>query len=235
MPRSTRASVAAVPSPPVTKTTAAAGKAVAAKKKKKKTRPAAATTTTTSTTTTTTTVAAQQEEKKNVATTSNKKKKRKSSATPSTQSVYDMVGQPRVYTQAEVTAMSPEELTAAINREAVRLLHSKEGVSATIIPFTGDRLRNNPFATALLANVPDDRYKPDNVWRVKANGEIEFAEWLWRVGTAPAMNRFAHNYSSTKKPSDPEFPIEAFAEQRRRVRNRGHKRKGHDREREAKK
>jgi len=228
MPRSTRASVAAVPSPPVARTTTAAGKAVAAKKKKKKTRTAAATTSTT--------VATQQEDKKNIATASTKKKKkRKSSATPSTQSVYDMVGQSRVYTQAEVTAMSPEELTAAINREAVRLLHSEEGVSATIIPFTGDRLKNNPFATALLADVPDDRYKPDNVWRVKANGEIEFAEWLWRVGTAPAMNRFAHNYSSTKKPSDPEFPIEAFAEQRRRVRNRGHKRKGHDRERDAKK
>lgn len=147
-------------------------------------------------------------------------------------SVYDMVGAPKVYTHAEVTRMSPEQLTDAINREAVRLLHTKDAITKTTIPFKGDQLRNNPFATALLAEVPDERYKQANVWRTKADGSIEFAEWLWRVGTVRAINRFAANYDSTKKPSDPAFPREEFGRQLRQVRNRGHKRKGHERERE---
>ena len=74
------------------------------------------------------------------------------------------------------------------------LLQTTKAATKTTIPFDGNPLRN-PFAKALMSEVPSDMYTPRNVWTMGANGTIAFQPWLWRFCSACALNRLVEYYN----------------------------------------
>lgn len=124
------------------------------------------------------------------------------------------------YTRQEVMSMNRLELTDAINRQACLLLENERVATRSLLPMGGDE-PDNPYAEALLVDVPGDLYQPENVWS-RHGQRIEFQPWLWRLGTTKAINCYAKQYAQRHGPDS--FPLHEFTMQRRRLGNRVHKR-----------
>lgn len=134
-------------------------------------------------------------------------------------------------TAEEVTALDAQQLTDILNKDAETLL-GKRARSKTTIPFDGATM-NNPYAAALTHQVPLNLYVPNNVFHRDAQRNVVFEPWLWRLGTTPAMNAYAKHYNTINgalENGTKAFPIDEWNSQKRRVRNRGYKRRQRERE-----
>ena len=132
----------------------------------------------------------------------------------------------KVLAVSDVTKLTKQQLTDIINQDAEAVL-GKGSRSKTTIPFDGG-IKNNPYALALTHRVPLNIYRPDNVWKRDAQGNVTFKPWLWRFGTTPAANKYIRNYNAVNcqgnAAADNAFPADEFNRQKRTARNRQYKR-----------
>ena len=128
----------------------------------------------------------------------------------------------RVYTDHEIYNMDEAQLKQAIDDSAVGLLKNELVRGNIELHYSGSS-PYNPYADALKAEVPENIYDASTALEENRDGTVEFAPWIWRLGSVQAIRTYAIGFAANNRGR--EFPLEAFTAKRAQFQRRIHARR----------